>query len=177
MAYRLDCDVTDAKARAAATIYAMILGGTPSSRFNDEIREQRGLCYSISAGVRTCADVATLNLGAGLAPANCVEAYTRMREIVAELHAEGPTEDEVARARAVAAGHRVLAFEASNVVAHHVADEAIVHHGDLDPDAIIADLDAVTLEDVRDIASAHRSGPTVGCLPGSARRRGILSCR
>ena len=140
--------------RAAATIYAMILGGTPSSRFNDEIREQRGLCYSISAGIRTCADVATLNLGAGLAPANCVEAYTRMREIVAELHAEGPTEDEVARARAVAAGHRVLAFETSNVVAHHVAHEAIVHHGDLDPDTIIADLDAVTLDDVRDIASA-----------------------
>ena len=85
--YRLDYDLGDAKARAAATICAMILGGTPSSRFNDEIRQQRGLCYSISAGFHASADVATLNLGACLASANCVEAYTRMREIVAELHA------------------------------------------------------------------------------------------
>ena len=89
MGYRLDYDVADAKARAAATICAIILGGSPSSRFNDEIREHRGLCYSISAAVRMCADVATLNLAAGLESANCVEAYTRMREreIVAELNA------------------------------------------------------------------------------------------
>ncbi|MDF3311665.1 pitrilysin family protein [Rhodococcus sp. T2V] len=165
MSYRLDYDVTDAKARAAARICAIILGGSPSSRFNDEIREQRGLCYSISAGIRACADVAVLNLAAGLASANCVEAYTRMREIVAELCARGPTDEEVARARAVAAGRRVLAFEDTYTVALHAAHQAIVHHGDLDPDALIADLDAVTLDDVHDIASAiDQDKPSVACL-------------
>lgn len=165
MSYRLTYDVADAKARAAARIFAIILGGTPSSRFNDEIREQRGLCYSISAGVHASADVATLDLAAGLASANCVEAYTRMREIVGELRALGPTDEEVARARAVAAGHGVLAFENTNRVAHFAAHQAIVHHGDLDPDALIADLDAVSIGEVRDIASAiDPDNPSVACL-------------
>ena len=77
----------------------------------------------------------------------------------------GPTDDEVARARAVAAGHRVLAFENTNAVAHHAAHQAIVHHGDLDPDTIIADLDAVTVDEVRNIASAiDPDRPSVACL-------------
>ncbi|WP_068272912.1 M16 family metallopeptidase [Aldersonia kunmingensis] len=153
MVYPLDYDIADAKARAAARICAIILGGSPSSRLNDEIRDQRGLCYSISAGVRGFADVATLNLAAGLASKNCAEANTRMREIVGELHVHGPTDEEVARARAVAAGHGVLAFENTLRVANNAAHQGIVYRGDLDPDALIADLDAVTIDDVRDIAS------------------------
>ena len=42
-----------------------------------------------------------------------------MREIVDELRDDGPTEDEVERARAYAAGRRVLAFENTNAVARH----------------------------------------------------------
>ncbi|MCX5046375.1 insulinase family protein [Aldersonia sp. NBC_00410] len=154
MSYPLGYDITDAKSRAAARICGIILGGSPSSRLNDEIREQRGLCYSISAGIRAFADVATLNLAAGLASANCVEAYTRMREIIGELHAHGPTEGEVSRARAFVAGRGVLAFENTYRVADNAAHQGIVHRGDLDPDALIADLDAVTIDEVRDIASA-----------------------
>ena len=44
-----------------------------------------------------------------------------MREIVDELRDDGPTEDEVERARAYAAGRRVLAFENTNAVARHAA--------------------------------------------------------
>ncbi len=76
-----------------------------------------------------------LQLGAGLESAKCVEAYTRMREIVAELHADGPTEEEVERARAYAAGRRVLAFENTNAVARYAASQTIVFGEDIDPDA------------------------------------------
>ena len=124
------------------------------SRLFDEIREQRGLCYSVWAIDHAFADVAVLQLGAGLDSTKCVEAYTRMREIVAELHADGPSEEEVERARAYAAGRRVLAFENTNAVARYAANQTIVFGEDIDPDAAIALLDEVTFDEV---AAAARS--------------------
>ena len=123
------------------------------SRLFDEIREQRGLAYSVSASAWSLGDTTQLQLSAGLDSTKCVEAYGRMREIVGELHADGPTAEEVDRARAYAAGRLVLAFENSGAVARHAASQAIVHDEDLDPDLAIAALDAVTLDDVREIAA------------------------
>jgi predicted Zn-dependent peptidase len=124
------------------------------SRLFDEIREQRGLCYSVWAADHAYADVPALQLGAGLESGKCIEAYTRMREIVAELHADGPTPEEVERARAYAAGRRVLAFENTNAVARYAANQTIVFGEDIDPDQAIALLDGVTADEV---AAAARS--------------------
>jgi predicted Zn-dependent peptidase len=154
MSYRPEVDVSDPRARAAFTIYATLLGGSMGSRLFDEIREQRGLCYSVWAADHAYADVPSLQLGAGLESGKCIEAYTRMREIVAELHADGPTEEEVERARAYAAGRRVLAFENTNAVARYAANQTIVFGEDIDPDQAIALLDGVTVDEV---AAAARS--------------------
>jgi predicted Zn-dependent peptidase len=165
MMYRPDWDVKDAQQRAAATIYATLLGGSMGSRLFDEIREQRGLAYSVYAIDHAFADVPVLQLGAGLESGKCAEAYTRMREIVAELHADGPTEEEVERARAYAAGRRVLAFENTNAVARHAANQRIVFDEEIDPDGAIARLDAVTYDEVREVA--RRVDPealAVGCV-------------
>jgi predicted Zn-dependent peptidase len=152
MAYAPSVDVTDARQRAAMTIYSTLLGGSMGSRLFDEIREQRGLCYSVWAIDHAFADAAALALGAGLESGKCAEAYARMREIVAKLHRDGPTEEEVARARAYAAGRRVLAFENTNAVARYGATQSIVFGEGIDPDGAIARLDAVTVEQVAEIA-------------------------
>ena len=152
MSYRPDVAVDDPKARAAFTIYATLLGGSMGSRLFDEIREQRGLCYSVYATDHAYADVPVLQLGSGLESAKCREAYTRMREIVAELAADGPKREEVERARAYAAGRRVLAFENTNAVARYAANQRIVFDEDIDPDSAIALLDAVTFEEVGEAA-------------------------
>jgi predicted Zn-dependent peptidase len=81
-----------------------------------------------------------------------VEAYTRMREIVGELAAEGPRPEEVERARAYAAGRRVLAFENTNAVARYAANQTIVFGEDIDPDSAIALLDEVTFDEVVEAA-------------------------
>src|SRR4051794_5394881 len=150
--YRPDVDATDRGQRAALTIYSTLLGGSMGSRLFDEIREQRGLCYSVYATDHAYADVPVLQLGAGLESSKCAEAFTRMREIVGELAADGPTPEEVERARAYAAGRRVLAFENTNAVARYAANQRIVFDEDIDPDAAIALLDAVTFEDVAEAA-------------------------
>ncbi len=152
MIYRPDVDVTDPKARAALSIYSTLLGGSMGSRLFDEIREQRGLAYSVYGMAHSMADAPVLQLGAGLDSTKCLEAYTRMREIVGELHADGPTSDEVDRARAYAAGRVILAFENTNAVARHAATQAIVRREPVDPDEAIARLDAVTFDEVVETA-------------------------
>ena len=104
MSYRPKVDVTSPAQRAAMHIYATLLGGSMSSRLFDEIREQRGLAYSVYGAAHSHADVPLLQLGAGLDSTKCIEAYRRMREIVGELRDDGPTVAEVERARAYAAG-------------------------------------------------------------------------
>src|SRR5215207_2462773 len=148
MLYRPPIDVGDRAERAAFTIYSTLLGGSMGSRLFDEIREQRGLCYSVYAVDHVGADLGVLQLGSGLESSKCVEAYTRMREIVAELAAEGPRQEEVERARAYAAGRRVLAFENTNAVARYAANQAIVFGEDIDPDAAIDLVDRVTFDEV-----------------------------
>jgi predicted Zn-dependent peptidase len=154
MMYAPQIDVSDLAQRAALSIYSTLLGGSMGSRLFDEIREQRGLCYSVWAVDHAFADTPILQLGSGLDSSKCVEAYTRMREIVAELHADGPTEEEVQRARAYAAGRRVLAFENTNAVARYAANQRIVFGEDVDPDRAIDALDAVTLAQVWEVAAA-----------------------
>jgi predicted Zn-dependent peptidase len=152
MIYRPATSVTDPKQRAALSIYSTLLGGSMGSRLFDEIREQRGLCYSVWAVDHAFADTGVLSLGAGLDSTKLAEAYTRMKEIVAELHRDGPTEEEVERARAYAAGRRVLAFENTNAVARYSANQRIVFDEDIDPDEAIARLDRVTHAQVAEIA-------------------------
>jgi predicted Zn-dependent peptidase len=153
MIYRPQIAVTDVGERAALSIYSTLLGGSMGSRLFEEIREKRGLCYSVYAVDHASADVPILQLGSGLESAKTIEAYTRMREIVDELRDEGPTEEEVARARAYAAGRLVLAFENTNAVARYAANQQIVFGEDIDPDAAIAALDSVTFDEVREVAA------------------------
>src|SRR5579871_5249448 len=164
MIYRPAIDVSERAQRAALAIYSTLLGGSMGSRLFDEIREKRGLCYSVYALDHTFADVPILQLGSGLDSTKCVEAYTRMREIVDELRRDGPTEEEVARARAYAAGRTVLAFENTGAVARHAANQAIVFGEPIDPDDAIAALDAVTYEQVREVAAAISDELAVACV-------------
>jgi predicted Zn-dependent peptidase len=153
MSYRPSIDPRDARQRAALGVYSTLLGGSMGSRLFDEIREQRGLAYSVYSVDHSFADVPILQLSAGLESGKSVEAYARMREIVDELRADGPTEDEFARARAYAAGRRVLAFENTNAVARFAATQTVVYGESVDPDAAIAVLDETTFDEVREVAA------------------------
>ncbi|MFI5025196.1 MAG: M16 family metallopeptidase [Solirubrobacterales bacterium] len=157
-------DVTDPRMRAALRVYGMILGGSMGSRLVTEIREQRGWAYSVHATGDAYSDVAEVEVTAGLDSANCVPAYERVREIVAELAAEGPTRDEIARARSSTAGRRALAFENTTAAASHLADEALIHGREIDPATAIADLDAVTDDEVRAVAAALGEDHSLACV-------------
>jgi predicted Zn-dependent peptidase len=164
MSYRPAVDVSDPRDRAAFVIYSTLLGGSMGSRLFDEIREQRGLAYSVSAFPHAYADVPVLQLSAGLESGKCVEAYRRMRDIVTELRDQGPTDSEVERARAYAAGARAIAFENTGAVARQAAQQTIVYGEDVDPDTTIALLDKVTFDEVRDVASRVADEVSIACV-------------
>jgi predicted Zn-dependent peptidase len=87
-----------------------------------------------------------------------------MRAIVNELRDDGPTIEEVERARAYAAGRRVLAFENTNSVARYAATQSIVFGEDIDPDRGIDMLDRVTFDEVAEVARDVADNIAVACV-------------
>jgi predicted Zn-dependent peptidase len=164
MSYRPAVDISQPRQRAALAIYSTLLGGSMGSRLFDEIREQRGLAYSVHSVAHAYADVPVLQLSAGLESGKTVEAYRRMRDIVTELREEGPSEEEVDRARAYAAGARAIDFENSRSIARYAAQQTIVYSEDVDPDAAITRLDEVTFDQVREVAANVPDALSVACV-------------
>jgi predicted Zn-dependent peptidase len=164
IAYRPQLEISDPAGRAALTIYSTLLGGSMASRLFDEIREQRGLAYSVHSVAHSYADVPVLQLSAGLESSKTIEAFVRMREIVTELREQGQTREEVERARAYAAGARAIAFENGGAVARYAAQQAIVFGEDVDPDRAIQLLDEVPFERVVEVAAGVDDQLSVACV-------------
>jgi predicted Zn-dependent peptidase len=164
ISYRPQIDPRDREQRAALSVYSTLLGGSMGSRLFDEIREQRGLAYSVYSVDHTFADVPILQLSAGLDSGKCIEAYHCMRGIVDDLRENGPRPEEFERARAYAAGRRVLAFENTNAVARYAANQTVVFGEDIDPDQAIALLDETTLSRVTEIARGVSVEASVACV-------------
>jgi predicted Zn-dependent peptidase len=70
----------------------------------------------------------------------------------------------VARPPPYAAGRLVLAFENTNAVARYAANQQIVFGENIDPDAAIAALDAVTFDEVREVAAGVADNLAVGVV-------------
>jgi predicted Zn-dependent peptidase len=162
--WRPPTEPTDLRQRAALAVYSTLLGGSMGSRLFDEIREQRGLCYAISAASYHHSDTPVLLVSSGLDSAKCEEAYRRIREIVEELAADGPTEEEVERARAYAAGSTVLALEGTGAVARRAAGQKVTFGEIVSPEVVIEALDSVTYDEVREVAAGIQGAPTVACV-------------
>ena len=164
MSYRPSTAPTNPRERAALGVYSTLLGGSMGSRLFEEIRERRGLCYSVWARGSVHPDTAGLNAGAGLESAKCTEAYERIVEIVHELATEGPKPGEVERARAYAAGSLVLALERTSAVASRVAERKVTFGEAPAPEQAVDAIDAVSEQDVRAIARTIDGTPTVACV-------------
>jgi predicted Zn-dependent peptidase len=162
--WRPGIDPGDLRQRAALTVLSTLLGGSMGSRLFDEIREQRGLCYFIRSFGSSHSDAPRLDVASGLDSSKCVEAYTRIREIVADLAQHGPRDGEVERARAYAAGSAVLMLESTGAVASRAAREKVTFGELRPPDDAIAALDAVTEDDVRAVAAQLEGDPVVACV-------------
>jgi predicted Zn-dependent peptidase len=158
----------------AETLYSLqvftnVLGGGMSSRLFQEVREQRGLCYTIHAFHMPYSDTGLFGLYAGTDQADAPEL---MRVVIDEIvdATETINETEVARAKAQMKAGLLMALESSEARIGQLARQMIAHGRPIPLDEIVAKVDAVTVESAR--AAGHalvgRSRPAIAALgPGS----------
>jgi predicted Zn-dependent peptidase len=97
--------------RTALAVLNTALGGGPSSRLFQQVREQRGLAYSVYSALTTYADAGSLAVYAGCAPERLDEVARVVRDVLADVVAGGLTEAEVRRAQGSMRGGLVLGLE------------------------------------------------------------------
>ncbi|WP_439515546.1 M16 family metallopeptidase [Oceanibaculum nanhaiense] len=101
----------------AAAILMEIMGGGFGSRLTEEIREKRGLAYSVSAGLAPMDHSAAIAGSVGTANARVAESIALVRQEWQRMAAEGPTEAEVADAKAYLTGSYWLSLDGSGRIA------------------------------------------------------------
>jgi predicted Zn-dependent peptidase len=169
LAYPINIDVRDARSRAALKVLAAILGAPMGSRLSDELRDARGLCYSIFAGDRTTSDAALLKLSAESSAGNCGDVLAAMCEIVDRIRLEPPSEDEVELAREGTAGRRILALEQTRAVAQYAARQWVQYGETVDPEDAVRSIESVTAQDVARAARSISADCAIACVvpPGT----------
>jgi predicted Zn-dependent peptidase len=149
-------------------VFANALGGGMSSRLFQEVREIRGLCYSIYAFHAPYHDTGLFAMYAGTDP-NDVEELMRVCVDEIERAADTITEEEVARAKTQMKAGLLMALESSSARAEQLARHMIIYGRPLPVDEIVRKIESVTVESVS--AAAHallsRGRPSVAVLgPG-----------
>lgn len=135
-----------------AQIYSSALGGGMSSRLFQEVRERRGLCYTIFAQTGAYADTGTTTIYAGTSGDQIAElAHITIDEMKRAADTMSP--EEVARARAQMKAGMLMGLESPSNRAERLA-RLVQIWGDVPSlDDTIARIDAVTTGDVRDFAA------------------------
>jgi len=149
-------------------VFTSILGGGMSSRLFQEVRELRGLCYSIYTFHMPYADTGVFGLYAGT-DANDVPEL--MQVVVDELAAGvgSITEAEVARAKAQMKAGLLMALESSGRRAEQIARQMLAFGRPIPLEEVVAKVEAVTVESTRAAGRAllARGRPAVAALgPG-----------
>jgi len=139
--------------RHAGYILNTLLGGGMSSRLFLEVRERRGLAYSVGAGAAAMSDHGTLSIHAGVAPDKAVAALEVIAHELRRLAAEPVDEDELERVRGSYEGSLLLALEDSYSVATRNARSVLQRGYARTPEESLALVEAVTAGDIQRLAA------------------------
>jgi predicted Zn-dependent peptidase len=132
----------------AMQVFSSVLGGGASSRLFQEVRENRGLCYTIYASHQPFSDTGLFSIYAGTDPK---DARDLTAVVVDELTgaAETASEAEIARVKALIKVGLLGMLESSSARADQLARQILAYGRPIPLDEIVARIDAVTVQDVR----------------------------
>jgi predicted Zn-dependent peptidase len=139
-------------ARYAFAVLDTILGGGNSSRLFREIREKRGMAYNIGSYLQSYEAAGLFVVTAGTSPANFRTVLDLIEEEMRRLRADGPSNDEVARAKIQLRVALALAAESTGFRMQHAALSEIYWGRVISFDEIAAGVERVTAEDVHTLA-------------------------
>ena len=142
------------------------LGGGMSSRLFQEVREKRGLAYSVYSFASQHADSGMWGVYAGCMPAKADEVLSICQDEIAKVISGGLTDDELNRGKGQLRGSIVLGLEDPSSRMSRLGKAELVYPR-LEPvEEILAAISAVTHDDVREVAAAVLAQPKALAVVG-----------
>ncbi|HEY0625688.1 MAG TPA: pitrilysin family protein [Allosphingosinicella sp.] len=142
----------------AARLFSDIVGGGMSSRLFQQLREERGLAYSVYAHLMPWRDTGLFSIYAATARNQSAAAAQLIEEVVTDA-TETITDREVARVRTQAKAGLLMSLESPWGQASYVARQLALHGRLVETSEVVAALEAVTTEDVRAAGRKMLAGP------------------
>jgi predicted Zn-dependent peptidase len=142
----------------AARLFSDAIGGGMSSRLFQQLREDRGLAYSIYSHLHPYRDTGLFSIYAATARHQSATSAQLIEEIVGDS-VDTLTQREVDRVRTQAKAGLLMSLESPWGQAHYVARQLSLHGRLVETSEIVADLEAVTLDQVREAGRKMLSGP------------------
>ena len=140
--------------RHTLAVVDTILGGGMSSRLFQEVREKRGLAYSVYSYRAMFADSGSFAIYAGTTPQNADTVMEIVRNEIASMVTDGITEAELDRAKGHLKGSLVLAAEDPGSRMNRLGKQQLTTGEILSIDELIAKFDAIEMDDVRRVIDA-----------------------
>jgi predicted Zn-dependent peptidase len=141
--------------RYAASLLASVIGGGTSSRLWQQIREERGLAYSVGAGGSTFSDVGVFSVYAGTSPEQLDDVVDLSLQALREVVRKYVTEEELRVAKDQAVSSILLGLESSSARASTLARQEIIHGRRIPPGEVIEKIRAVTPDDLKQVARTY----------------------
>jgi len=145
--------------RYAMAILNTVLGGGMSSRLFQEIREKRGLAYSVYSFNQGYSDAAAFGLYAGCSPQKATEVIKLMIEELGKVATDGITEAELALAKGNISGGLALKFESTQARMSRLSGAELTDGEFIDLDESLSRYSAVQLSDVQALAKLMFEAP------------------
>lgn len=146
------CSVLDEEIYVLRVLDA-VLGGGMSSRLFQEIREKRGLAYSVGSYTLNYSAGGAFTVYGGTGQQTWEQVQELVRSEIDKLIADGLLDGELERAKRCISGHIVLALEGMNSRMTRIARNELIFGRDIPIDETLAKLEAVTEAQVRDLAA------------------------
>jgi predicted Zn-dependent peptidase len=152
--------------RFALGVLNAALGGGTSSRLFQEVREKRGLAYSVFSFASQHIDAGLVGVSVGCLPNKLQQVLDVVRAELAKIAQDGIDADELARGKGQLKGGLVLGLEDSASRMTRLGKSELVDDELLSIDEVLARVEAVTLDDVRVLAAELFSQPEVLAIVG-----------
>jgi predicted Zn-dependent peptidase len=153
MFYGMEAVARADERRFAMGVLSAALGGGMSSRLFQEIREKRGLAYSVYSYAQQFAGSGLIGFYAGCNPTKAVEVVEIIRAVLSDVAENGMTHEEIDRAKGAVRGSLVLSQEDTGSRMSRIGKNEIVYGQVMDFDDILTSIERVSAQDIREIAS------------------------
>ncbi|MFD7299304.1 M16 family metallopeptidase [Streptomyces sp. NPDC059897] len=138
--------------RWAMGVLNTALGGGMSSRLFQEVREKRGLAYSVYSYTSGFADCGLFGVYAGCRPSQVHDVLKICRDELDQVARHGISDDEISRAIGQLAGSTVLGLEDTGALMHRIGKSELCWGEQMSVDAMLERISAVTPDEVRAVA-------------------------